>query len=295
MAPHDTNCAHAGSLGGFLEDFALTLNHAKPDWLVLAGDRGEQLMGAIAGAYSYIPTAHIQAGERSGNIDGTARMAIAKLAHLHFAANDDARFRLMELGEDLWRIHKTGAPQLDDLPHGSDRPIVEPYLLCVMHPTTNRPGETRAQVEAVKEAVQKIGMKSVWILPNNDPGWRGVLDGLQGVPLAYQNMPRSQYLQLLEHAVAIVGNSSSGLLEAPSYGTPAVNIGDRQQDRIRGKNVIDIALFQPDRIVVGIHQAQSMPRVKDNPYGDGMSAPRIVDALMNTEINESLLHKRMPY
>jgi GDP/UDP-N,N'-diacetylbacillosamine 2-epimerase (hydrolysing) len=297
MSAHDDTGSHSMALGGFLAGFSKLLNEVKPDWLVLAGDRGEQLMGAIAGAYSYIPTAHIQAGERSGNIDNSARMAIAKLAHLHFAANLDASVRLQHLGEEPWRIHLTGAPQLDDIMPGSEHPYGgKPYILSVFHPTTSESEQAEKQMVALRRALDGVRAMQVWICPNNDPGHKGVSAAMPHAgSKVYQSIPRSQYLQLLEHAECIVGNSSSGLLEAPAFGTPCVNIGNRQQDRHRGPNVIDVPEYDNNLICDAIAKAMQMPRTPTNEYGDGHSADRIVNALSAMRSAKNITTKRMVY
>lgn len=292
MPPHDSNDTHAMALGAFLSGLGPVIC-SKPDWIVLAGDRGEQLMGAIAGAYSYIPTAHIQAGERSGNIDNSARMAIAKLAHIHFTANQDASHRLILMGEEPWRINETGAPQLDEIQRGSPRPIDEPYILVVFHPTTNEANMALEQVRALKEALHKTNIKRVWIAPNNDPGNAAIRAEIPGDALT--SIPRSEYLQLLEHAECIVGNSSSGLLEAPSFGTPCVNIGLRQQDRVHGLNVVNVKEYHSDKIYHAIEDTLDMERVHINPYGDGHSSPRIIDCLEAFHGRDNLCNKRMAY
>lgn len=292
MLPHDTNATHAIALGKFLESMTVCMHQSTPDWLVLAGDRGEQLMGAIAGAYGYIPTAHIQAGERSGNIDNSARMAIAKLAHIHFASNLDAEVRLQKMGEEPWRIFNTGAPQIDDIKPGSVRPMDEEYVLVVFHPTTSEAKDAERQVVQMRRALDAFGKKQVWIGPNNDPGWQGVSAAMP--PMVYNSLPRSEYLQLLEHAVCIVGNSSSGLLEAPSFGTPCVNIGNRQIDRHRGPNVIDVG-YETEEIIGGLRQAEQMDHTPSNEYGDGRSAPRIVSILHEMHGSANLTNKRMVY
>jgi len=169
---------HAESLGGLLADFSKHLNDYgnRPDWLILAGDRGEQLMGAIAGAYSYIPTAHIQAGEISGNIDNTARMAMAKLCHMHLASTQTCVERLVAMGEEAWRCQHTGAPQLDEMvSYTPKRPMgYEPFYLVVMHPTTNEVADAEKQILALKAACGSLEGRKVWIAPNNDPGWREI-------------------------------------------------------------------------------------------------------------------------
>lgn len=302
------------SLGVFLTSFVDELLREKPDWLVLAGDRGEQLMGAIAAAYSYTPVAHIQAGERSGNIDGTARHAIGKFVHLHFAANEDAAQRLERLGEEPFRIHQVGAPQLDELVSGDvaspaelqarhDLDVSAGYLLVVQHAVTEEMSKAVGQAETLAAALTGYDKPKIWILPNNDAGSNAVRQTLihrrDGNTLLFDNLTRRDYLGLLKHASAIVGNSSSGLLEAPTFGVPAVNIGRRQADRVAGANVLHVD-FDQDAIRRAIESAISpafRATLRDcvNPYGDGRSSERILDILLKTPRDDRLLVKRVTY
>ena len=302
------------SLGIFLTSFIDVLYRQRPDWIVLAGDRGEQLMGSIAGAYTYTPVAHIQAGERSGNIDGTARHALGKFVHLHFAANDDAVERLLKLGEDPFRVHNVGAPQLDELIQGlvsSRRELVhkypigesEPYLLVAQHPVTEEMDRAEEQVKVLVKSLNHFKMRKIWILPNNDAGSETVrrilLQERQSDIHLYENLTRQDYLGLLKHCQAIVGNSSSGLLEAPSFSIPAVNIGRRQANRLQGINVIN-ASFTVQECIRAIDKAISpefRAAIKDclNPYGDGRSAERIVNILQKTAVDDKLLIKNLVY
>jgi GDP/UDP-N,N'-diacetylbacillosamine 2-epimerase (hydrolysing) len=304
----------AKSLGVFLQSFVDTLHRERPDWIVLAGDRGEQLMAGIAGGYTYTPVAHIQAGERSGNIDGTARHAIGKMAHLHFAANQEAADRLVRLGEDPFRVHNVGAPQLDELVGG---PVTSPaelanrlgiafdedFLLVVQHSVTEETHRAAEQVAVVADAIRQIPMRKVWVLPNNDAGSdtvrRELLHRRATDTLTFDNLTRADYLGLLRSCRAIVGNSSSGLVEAPTFGVPAVNLGTRQADRVRGDNVID-APFELDACVAALRAALAPELAKrlstsPNPYGDGRSSERILNILMNTPRDSKLLVKRLAY
>ena len=309
-----THHTMAKSLGVFLTSFVDTLLQERPDWLVLAGDRGEQLMGAIAAAYAYVPVAHIQAGERSGNIDGVTRHAIGKFVHLHFAANDDAAQRLHRLGEEEFRIHTVGAPQLDEITAGKYATAddlatrygfaaKDPFLLVVHHPVTEEFDETESQVDELADALDEVDMPRVWVLPNNDAGADRVRHRLLSrrtrSTAVFTNLPRRDFLGYLSAAQCIVGNSSAGLLEAPSFGVPAVNLGRRQADRIRGDNVID-AEYQSDEIVKAIQTAltsefRQTARTAGNPYGDGRSAERILDILAATPRDDRLLVKRLTY
>ncbi len=296
MSTHNERSCHSEVLGDFLRGFSSCLNHHTPDWLILAGDRGEQLMGAIAGAYSYIPTAHIQAGEISGNIDNTARMAMAKLCHMHLASTTTCVERLVAMGEEAWRCQHTGAPQLDEMvSYMPKRPMEEPFYLVVMHPTTNEVADAEKQILALKQACLSLEGRKVWIAPNNDPGWREIYKHLpEGV---ISNMPRQQYLDHLRYCQCIIGNSSSGILEAPTYGTPAVNIGCRQLGRERGENVFE-ASWMPSDIFVAVREAlawKAKTRVIQSPYGDGHSSPRIVDVLEKYHGNKALTTKEQTY
>lgn len=310
-----SHVTHAKSLGLFLNSMPDIIDSEKPDWILLAGDRGEQLMAAIAGAYTYTPVAHIQAGELSGNIDGMTRHAIGKLVHLHFAANQDAADRLKKLGEEEFRIHNVGAPQLDEMVNAQFTELKEiedklcvkldkGYILGVMHPVTEEADKAQTQAEVFIKALNQFDVPKVIILPNNDAGSNGVKEAIknyrQGEYYMYANLKREDYLGLLKNSLCIVGNSSSGLLEAPTFKVPAVNIGRRQNMRFRGINVIDVS-FEVDEVVSAIEQAMSAEFVKyleencENPYGDGHSSERILDLLMNTKIDEKLLTKKLTY
>jgi GDP/UDP-N,N'-diacetylbacillosamine 2-epimerase (hydrolysing) len=302
------------SLGVFLSSFADVLGRIRPDWLILAGDRGEQMAGAIAGGYTYTPIAHIQAGELSGNIDGPARHAIDKFAHLHFASNQDATDRLIRLGEEPFRVKLVGAPQLDELVLGLytsvknlsekfDLDFRQPFLLVVQHSVTEEYDQTESQIRATLEALEEFRMMKVWIFPNNDAGCSFIRTELlqrrtQDI-IIFENLKREDYLGMLKACRAIVGNSSSGLLEAPTFQTPAVNLGNRQANRLRGKNVIQ-APFQIEAIRKAVHRAvepafRASLKETTNPYGDGHSSARILEILRETPIDSKLLTKRLTY
>ena len=305
----------AKSLGICLMELPDILDNEKPDWLVLAGDRGEQLMGAIAAGYTYTPVAHIQAGEVSGNIDNMARHAIGKFVHLHLASNEDAANRLEKLGEEKFRIHNVGAPQLDEMVNCSYSSLKEirknlgfkipdKYLLAVMHPVTEEYYHTKKQAEIFVSALNSFDYPKIVIMPNNDAGSgyikRALDENKKGEYHIFANMKRQDYLGLLKHCLCIVGNSSSGLLEAPTFRTPAVNIGRRQNQRYRGNNVIDVD-FDEKEITNAITKASSeefhnyLKNNIDYPYGDGHSSEKILDLLLNTKIDEKFLTKQLTY
>jgi GDP/UDP-N,N'-diacetylbacillosamine 2-epimerase (hydrolysing) len=309
-----TSITMAKSLGSLLMELPTTINRLKPDIILLAGDRGEQLIGAIVGVHLGIPVAHIQAGELSGNVDGIIRHAITKLAHIHFAANDEFAERVKKLGEEDFRIFTTGAPLVDEIVNGkytseSDVRIKyrinnqDLFVLAVQHPVTEEEDFAGDQVEKTIEALIEIGWPAIFIYPNADAGSeliRSKLSKLKKPNIRlFRNLPRQDYLGLLRIADVMVGNSSSGVMEAPSFSTPAVNIGRRQHNRLQASNVINVT-YDTREIVDAIRKAVTpefiaIARESINPYGDGMASPRIVEILQSIEINEKLMQKEMAY
>ncbi len=303
------------SLGIFLNSFTDIVASEKPDWIVLAGDRGEQLMAAMAGAFCYIPVAHIQAGEVSGNIDGMTRHAIGKYAHIHFAANDDAVNRLLKLGEEPFRVHDVGAPQIDELVQGLytkkealeqkySLDLSKKYILMIQHPVTEEYAKISAQIKTTMDALKEFDLTKIAILSNNDAGSliirQGIEDNRHGDFHLFSNLKREDFLGFMRYSGCIIGNSSTGLIEAPTFRIPAVNIGRRQANRIRGKNVID-APFKKDAIVRAVTKALSedfrarLSRGCMGLYGDGRASERIVDILLKTPVTDKLLIKNLTY
>ncbi len=306
----------AKSLGIFLMSVSDSLVRLKPDLVLLAGDRGEQLMAAVAAAHMNIPVAHIQAGELSGNIDGISRHAIARFTHLHFASNEDAAERLRKSGEEPFRIHLTGAPQLDELVNGEFAPLdelvktygvrpEEPLILFIQHPVTEEYEQTVTHIEEALEALCELKHQTIMVFPNNDAGNEDLRRTIERYRQPFvrveRTLARRTYLGLMKAADVMVGNSSSGLIEAPVFGLPVVNIGSRQRGRARGANVIDVPA-ERTAIKTAIQQALSTEfrqRLSDragNPYlGDGQVSKRIVEILRRVEINERLLKKQLTY
>ena len=304
------------SLGVCLMSLTDVLARLRPDLLLLAGDRGEQLMSAIAAAHLNIPIAHIQAGELSGNVDGLTRHAITRFAHLHFAASAEAAERLRRMGEEAFRIHVTGAPQLDELVGGeyaSPEEIAglfrldlkQPLILLIQHPVTEEYKQTAVQIQETLEAICALELPTVAIFPNNDAGNREIRRVLERYHRPFmrveRNVPRELFGGLMHVASVMVGNSSSALIEAPAFKLPAVNIGSRQRDRQRGNNVID-APSDRQEIQAAIRRAlspefrQALQAECHNPYlGDGPASRRIVQILNTVAITESLLKKQLAY
>jgi UDP-hydrolysing UDP-N-acetyl-D-glucosamine 2-epimerase len=309
-----TNTTMVKSLGIFMLSITDTFERISPDIILLAGDRGEQLISAIVGAHLNIPVAHIQAGEVSGNIDGMSRHAITKFAHIHFASNEDAAERIRKMGEEEFRIKEVGAPQLDDFNSNMflrkdevyskfHLNACEPIILVVQHPVTEESLQAGDQMEETLKAICNLKLQTLIIYPNNDAGsiliQRKIEEYRKPFIHVERNLKREEYAGIMNAADVIVGNSSSGIIEAPSFGLPAVNIGRRQIGRFQGKNVINTD-HDASKIEAAIKKALTNEFRKNltsmkNPYGDGKASQRIVKTIKNIVIDEKLLNKRLTY
>jgi UDP-hydrolysing UDP-N-acetyl-D-glucosamine 2-epimerase len=309
-----TGLTMAKSLASLLSELPAALARMAPDVLLLAGDRGEQLMGAIAAVHMRIPVAHVQAGELSGHVDGVIRHAITKLAHLHFAANVEFAARVRNLGEEEFRIHVTGAPLTDELVEGLFEPawrVTEclklsderPLIVAVQHPVLEEETAAGPQVDETIAALAAVRAQTIFIAPNSDAGSHAIRQRLAEAQCrclrVVPNLPRPLYLGLLRMASAIVGNSSSGLMEAPTFGTPCVNVGTRQRGRLQTAHVINAPCCR--RAIAGAIRRALSPefvaraRSVTNPYGAGGAARRITDILKAMTPTDRLLNKEMTF
>ncbi len=307
----------AKSLAIFGQSFSDLLNRVRPDWVVLAGDRGEMFMASVISAYMNIPIAHIQAGELSGNIDGQARHAIGKFAHLHFASNIDAAKRLEKLGEQKFRIQNLGAPQLDDMQNTQkiliaqkklEKKFVEiskiNYALCIFHPVVEEYQRTKKNYSILHNFLKKHVKFRIWISPNSDSGSNIIKDSFNKLrdsnDLLIDNLPRFEYISLLKNCDFIIGNSSSGIIESASFKKPCINIGRRQKNRFSVRNVVNVEvinyrnLLKSFKIIKNKKFLSTLKTVK-NPYGDGNSAKKILNKILSTKINSKLINKMLTY
>ncbi|MBI2205307.1 MAG: UDP-N-acetylglucosamine 2-epimerase (hydrolyzing) [Candidatus Rokubacteria bacterium] len=302
--------AVARGVAGFAEAFA----RQRPDILVVFGDRYEMASAALAALPLTIPVAHIHGGELSeGAIDDSLRHAITKLAHLHFASTDVYGRRICQLGEEAWRVHVTGAPGLDrfsTLPFVSRDALATRLgitlegstIVVTFHPVTLAYEDTAWHADELLGALAGLDATIVITYPGADTASSAVIERLE---MFAARTPRVRlvralgdevYVSLLREADAMVGNSSSGLIEAPTFGLPVVNIGTRQRGRVRGANVIDVD-YDRAAIAGGIRRALDPTFAKrlrgmPNPYGDGHAAPRIVDVLSSARLGPELIRKR---
>jgi GDP/UDP-N,N'-diacetylbacillosamine 2-epimerase (hydrolysing) len=299
------------ALGETVVAMAPVIERQSPDWVLLLGDRGEQLAAALVALHQGLAVAHVHGGERTlGAVDDAIRDMISRIAHLHLVADPSAASRLLELGEAPWRIHVTGAPGLDDLAELRDRAIARPeppggvpdrpYAVVIYHPETVGRVDPVSAIMEIFGALDRRGLSAVAIMPNADAGGRAVREAilahapqLDGV---FPSLPREQYVGLLSRAAVLVGNSSSGLIEAPLLKLPVVNVGERQRGRLRGDNVID-ARADRDAIAAALVRALT-PGFRAglsgiSPYGSGDASRRIVEAVLAVPIDRRLLIKEV--
>jgi UDP-N-acetylglucosamine 2-epimerase (hydrolysing) len=279
-------------VGSTIQGLGFFVREFRPDLLVVHGDRVEALAGAIVGAMNNILVGHIEGGEVSGTIDETIRHAVSKLSHLHFVANQEARDRLLRMGEDPAAVQVIGSPDIDvmlsdrlpSLDEAKRRYEIgfDEYLIFMYHPVTTEEDEDGARVRTVLNAVAESGIPVVAIYPNNDPGSESILRELRQFEThpSFRVLPSlrfEHFLVLLRNAKAIVGNSSAGVREAPVYGTPTVNVGTRQARRFSHESIIDA----PEEHSAIANALRSISRRYEPTlhFGDGHSAIRFLEQL----------------
>lgn len=308
----DTRGGIASSLGLGVIGMSGAFEQLQPDIVLVLGDRVEILAAVQAALVHRIPVAHIAGGDTSeGAIDENMRHAITKMSHVHFVTNEQSAARVRQLGEDPAHIHVVGSPGLDHLRRRPlpDRaaleqslgaPLAARNLLVTFHPVTLEPDNGAAQFEELLAALEALPSDvAVWFtFPNADAGGRAFAARLEqwvresaGKARAYASLGQQRYLGLMSQVNAVVGNSSSGLYEAPSFNVHTIDVGNRQRGRLAASSVRHVAPRRVDiRAAIDVALTE---RLKDvvNPYGDGRSAGRIVDVLRGLERPESLLHK----
>jgi UDP-N-acetylglucosamine 2-epimerase (non-hydrolysing)/GDP/UDP-N,N'-diacetylbacillosamine 2-epimerase (hydrolysing) len=312
----DTRAAMAKSIGKCVIKMTEVLEKTKPDLLVLLGDRAEMLAGAVAASYMGIPIAHLHGGEVSGSIDDSIRHAITKLAHIHFPATQRSAERIIKMGEDPSRVFVVGAPALDTIlneklpepaelsrKYGVD--LSKPILLVLQHSVVTECEDAADQIKETLEAIVELKHQTILIYPNADAGGRRmvkVIKKYEKYPFikSFKSLPYKDYLGLMSVASVMIGNSSSGIIEAPSFHLPVVNIGSRQNGRERSTNVIDVG-YDRKKIIKAVEKAlydeefRKNVRKCKNPYGDGKAGERIAKILAEINITPELLQKKITY
>lgn len=303
----------ATSMGLGTIGFAQILQRVRPDILLVLGDRFEMHSAAVAATPFRIPIAHIHGGEvTEGAIDDAYRHAITKYSHLHFVSNAEHAHRVIQLGEEPWRVTISGAPALDNLADLKlmDRdelsalvgiPLDESPLLVTMHPVTLQFEDAGTQILQLLAALDGFTQPIIMTRPNADTHHSEILQQMEAFAQSHKNvrlvanLGTRAYFSLMKIAAAMAGNSSSGIIEAASFQLPVVNIGLRQQGRPRSGNVVDVQCGS-DLIREAIQQATSIDfrrhvRQFANIYGDGHAAVRIVNVLKQQPLDSKLLIK----
>jgi UDP-hydrolysing UDP-N-acetyl-D-glucosamine 2-epimerase len=306
----DTASGVIKSMGLALIGLADALERLDPDILVLLGDRYEILAAAEAALIAKIPIAHIAGGDiTEGAFDESIRHAVTKMAQLHFVTNEQAWQRVRQMGEDPRHIYNVGSPGLDHLKRGSlltraelaaelDLKFYPRNLLITFHPVTLDRELASEQFKAVLDALEDLGPEVglIFTKPNSDPGGRALIQMVEEFAARHSNARvftslGSRYLSLMSQVDAVVGNSSSGLYEAPALKKPTVNVGDRQKGRLQAASVIN-ALPERESIKNAIYAAfQKDCSSVVNPYGDGDSAVKIHQILKQLPDYRDLLQK----
>jgi UDP-N-acetylglucosamine 2-epimerase (non-hydrolysing)/GDP/UDP-N,N'-diacetylbacillosamine 2-epimerase (hydrolysing) len=311
----DTDTGMAKTIGIAILGLADALTAWRPDLLLLIADRYELLAPASVALALRIPIAHIEGGEISqGAIDDQVRNALTKMAHIHFTSTPLARRRIIAMGEEPWRVHHAGAPSLDHLRRSAllDLPALEarlghkltpPTLLAAWHPVTIL-RDTNAEADAFFAALAQTPGQLLFVHPNADAGSYALIERTRALAASrpdahiFVNLDSITYWSLLGHADALIGNSSSGIMEAASFALPAVNVGIRQQGRERARNVLD-APADTAAILAAIERALT-PEFREslrgmaNPYGDGAAAETIARVLATVPLDNLLIKQPAP-
>jgi GDP/UDP-N,N'-diacetylbacillosamine 2-epimerase (hydrolysing) len=306
-----TGAAMAHDISRMLAGMVDAFERLRPDTVLLLGDRGEMLAGAIAALHLNIPIAHVHGGERSGTVDEPVRHAISKLSHFHFTATAQSRERLVRMGEAPAQVFVTGAPGLDGIVH--DAGILRadlladqhfdpgrPVAILVFHPVVQDADEAGKVATLLLNRLLRDGFQILALRPNSDAGSaavRAALDREAGHAdvRVITHLERPAFLSWLAAADVMVGNSSAGIIEAASFGLPVVNVGRRQNLRERNANVVDVEPVAQavDDALTRVRRQGRLPR--QNVYGDGQAATRIVELLRTIPLDPSILAKANAY
>ncbi|HWT65425.1 MAG TPA: UDP-N-acetylglucosamine 2-epimerase [Terracidiphilus sp.] len=311
----DTDTGMAKTIGVAILSLADALTAWRPDILLLIADRYEMLAPASAALALRIPLAHIEGGEVSqGAIDDQVRNALTKLAHIHFTSNDTARKRVISMGEEPWRVHRAGAPSLDHLRHSTllDRASLQhklgltftaPTILAAWHPVTIL-RDTNAEADALFAALAQAPGQLIFVYPNSDAGSFALIERTRTLAATrpathiFVNLDAVTYWSLLGQVDAMIGNSSSGIMEAASFALPVVNVGMRQQGRERAANTLDSPADSP-AILTELHRAlepefRTTLRGMANPYGNGTASETIAEVLATVPLEGLLIKAPAP-
>ncbi|MBN2065809.1 MAG: UDP-N-acetylglucosamine 2-epimerase (hydrolyzing) [Candidatus Thermoplasmatota archaeon] len=304
-------------LAAGINSFATYFDSHRPDLIMVLGDRSEPLAAALAALYLNIPIAHINGGDvTGGTLDESIRHCLTKIAHIHFVHTKTNAERVHKMGEEKKRIFVTGALTLDailHLPLLSKKEIFQKYtldeqqttFLVVHHPITTLKDQGYSEMNALLQTLDTLKKQTVLLYPNCDAGGKRFISLIQQYEKkphlhVIKNMPHREYLSLLKSVDVVIGNSSSGIIEAPSFNIPVINIGMRQQGRERSDNILDVEA-KKDRLIAAIdtalHNDAFAKKVQHtkNKFGRGDAAQQIINVLKTIPLDETLIRKQIIY
>lgn len=310
---------HGIGLGEGVKNFTITLKELQPDILLVFGDRLEALAATLAASTLNIPLGHIHAGDKtdSGHIDEQIRFSISRFSHLLFAPTRRCAERLIKMGEEAWRVQNVGALGLDGIL--SIKPIPkkelgkalrvdfdEPVAIVLFHPVIHEYKTVGFQMEEIMKALVELDLQSVVIYPTNDLGSEKIISVIDEYSRVFdnfrvfKNLEHEVFVSLMHHAAVMVGNSSSGIIEAPSLGLPVVNVGSRNVGREHGDNVIFTDpkkedIIEATKTALYDENFLNVVKKKRNPYGDGKTSERILSIVKSVKITDKFLRKKLTY
>ena len=301
------------SMGKAVIEFAKFFKKSKPDFNVILGDRYEMFASAIASYQMNIPNVHIHGGDKSGGLDEYTRHAITKISNIHFTATKKSSQRIKKMGERSENIFHTGSLSIDEILNDNitkkqelekkyNVELSQDNILLVQHPVTTENKNVEKQISQTLQAILKIKKNTIIIGPNLDIGNKLIQEKIKKVSKnnhmiqVYDNIPRQDFLGFLKNCKVLVGNSSSGIIEASLFKIPVVNIGIRQKNREHGPNVINVKEFSKKEIEIAIKKALSKNKLKISKiYGDKVVAKKIMNILEKINVDEELMKKGLTY
>ncbi|MDC1047406.1 UDP-N-acetylglucosamine 2-epimerase [Alphaproteobacteria bacterium] len=310
----DSDLSRSTALGNCVIGLSKKLVEINPDYLMLYGDRGEVLAAALVSTHLKIPIAHMQGGDISGNIDDGIRHAVSKLSHLHFVSNKNSFNRLRKMGEERWRIKNVGDSHIDPILTRNKivtKNFMKKYnitndnkpIIALLHPETIRKRDTFRDAKLMLECIKLYNRHTIIIYPCTDNGYEKIINAIKCFKnvnffKVYKNIDSADFIKLLSISSLLIGNSSSGIIEAEYFNLPVINIGKRQLNRIRNKNVIDVD-FNKLQVVKKIDYAlnnknfhKEIRRLKQL-YGEGDTGLKIYNHLISSKYDKKkLLYKK---
>ena len=310
---NDDNFSMSIQLGKSVVRFSEIFKKFKPDINILIGDRDEILASSLAASHMNIINAHIAGGDISGGLDEYNRHAITKLSNIHFPATKKSKQRILQMGETPKNVFHFGSLNIDEVKNNLiankkilkekyDLPLNGDEILLLQHSTTTETKHAKTQISTTLQALNKFNLPIIAISPNSDAGSKQISDYLLKYAQSHKNFrffttfPRSEFLCLLNNCKILVGNSSSGIIEASYFDIPIVNIGNRQLNREQGKNIFNVSKFDKNDIFNVISKAMKYKKSKNNfVYGHVNTAKKIAKILETIRLNDELIQKQITY